>query len=157
MKIRTLRSVVYLAAGLGLIVSIFATAEFFEASLRSLCSVSSFFSCAAVDNSGQTTTLGIPDYAWGLLGFLLILIVAGIAESRPDRETWAYALLGITTIGVALSMYLLYVELALIGALCLVCASAYALGILAWLGSIGLVRETRRDRDPDDADAENDR
>jgi uncharacterized membrane protein len=144
MRTRTIRSVVYLAAGIGLIVAIFAAAEFFEASLRSFCTVNTFFSCAAVDNSGRTTTLGIPDYLWGIGGFLAILIVAGLAESRRSDPRCTYALLGVTTAGVALSLYLLYVELALIGALCLVCASAYTFGAIAWIGSIPLARRAYR-------------
>ena len=156
MQVRTIRSVVYFAAGVGLIVAIFAAAEYFEASLRSLCSLSTFFSCSAVDQSGRTTTLGVPDYAWGIGGFLAILIAAGIAESRAEDLRWTYALLGLTTAGVALSLYLLYVELALINALCIVCASAYVFGAIAWVGSIGLVRATRSERsteDEDDGDA----
>jgi uncharacterized membrane protein len=144
MKTRTIRSVVYLAAGIGLIVAIFAAAEFFEASLRSFCTVNTFFSCAAVDNSGRTTTLGIPDYLWGIGGFLAILVVAGLAESRRSDPRYTYVLLGVTTAGVALSLYLLYVELALIGALCLVCASAYTSGAIAWVASIPLALRAHR-------------
>jgi uncharacterized membrane protein len=148
MQVRTIRSVIYFAAGIGVIVAIFAAAEFFEASLRSLCSLNTFFSCSAVDQSGRTTTLGVPDYAWGIGGFLAILVVAGLAESRADDPRWTLALLGVTTAGVALSVYLLYVELALIHALCIVCASAYVFGVIAWLGAIALVRATRADAGP---------
>jgi uncharacterized membrane protein len=140
MRTQTWRSIVFFAAGLGLIVSLFAAAEFFDAALRNICSVSSVISCAAVDQSGRTTTLGIPDYAWGIGGFIAILILAGIAERRPSVHQWTWGLLGLTTVGVALSLYLLYVEIALIGALCLVCACAYFLGVVAWVGAIGLVR-----------------
>lgn len=143
MQTRTVRSVIYLAAGLGLIVSVFAAAEFFDATLRSICSINSFFSCALVDQSGRTSTLGVPDYAWGIGGFLAILVVAGIAEVRPSAPVWSYALLGLTSAGVVLSLYFLYVELAFIGALCVVCATAYGFGALAWIGSIELARRTR--------------
>ncbi len=152
MRTRTLRSLIYLAGGLGVIVSIFATAEFFDASLRNICTVSSFFSCALVDQSGKTTTLGIPDYAWGIGGFVVILVVAAIGEARSEVRGWTYALLGLTTAGVGLSLYLLYVELVLIGALCLVCTSAYLLGALAWVGSIALVRRTGDTGGPTETD-----
>ena len=150
MRTPTLRSLIYFAAGVGLIVSIFAALEFYEASLRSLCSIGSFFSCSVVDQSGKTTTLGLPDYAWGLGGFVLILVVAGIAEARSKDPRWADALLGLTTVGVALSLYFLYVQLALIGAFCVVCASAYVFGGITWVGTIGLARRAHRGRtDPD--------
>ena len=152
---RTVRSLVYFAAGLGLIVAIFAAAEFYDASLRAVCSVSAFFSCSAVDSSGYTNTLGLPDWLWGVGGFVLILLFAGLAEQRPEDRRRAYLLLTVTTLGVGVSLYLLYVELAIIHALCLVCATAYLLGVVAWLGAIGLARHVRRaawDDADDDAD-----
>ena len=150
MRTSSLRSLIYFAAGVGLIVSIFAALEFYEASLRSLCSIGSFFSCSVVDQSGRTTTLGVPDYAWGLGGFVLILVFAAIAEARAKEPRWADALLGLTTVGLALSLYFLYVQLALIGAFCVVCASAYVFGAVAWVGTIGLARRTHAGRaDPE--------
>ncbi len=140
MRTRALRNLIFLAAGIGLIVAIFAALEYYEASLRSLCTINSFFSCSTVDTSNHTTTLGLPDYLWGIGGFVLILIVAGISESRPKDRRWAYALLGLTTVGVGLTLYFLYVQLALIGAFCVVCATSYAFGWLAWAGSLALVR-----------------
>lgn len=140
MRTRTLRSVVYLAAGIGLIVAIFAAFEFYEASLRSLCTINSFFSCSTVDVSGRTTTLGVPDYLWGIGGFVAILVVAGIAESRPQDRRVGFFLVALTAAGVALSVYFLYVQLVEIGALCVVCASADAFGWLAFAGALALAR-----------------
>jgi uncharacterized membrane protein len=140
MQTRTLWSIVYFAAGLGLIISLFAAAEFFDAALRQVCSFNSFFSCQLIDQSGRTNTLGIPDYAWGIGGFVAILALAGISETRSTLRGWSYALLAVTTAGVALSAYLLYVELALIGALCLVCVAAYLMGGVSWIGAIALAR-----------------
>ncbi len=148
MRTRALRNLIFLAAGIGLIVAIFAALEYYEASLRSLCTINSFFSCSTVDTSNHTTTLGLPDYLWGIGGFVLILIVAGISESRPKDRRWAYALLGLTTVGVGLTLYFLYVQLALIGAFCVVCATSYAFGWLAWAGSLALVRRVVRRTSP---------
>jgi uncharacterized membrane protein len=156
MRTRDVRSAVYFAAGVGLIVAIFAAAEFFDAALRSICSVNTFFSCQAVDSSGLTSTLGVPDYLWGVLGFVAILVVAVLAEQRPDDRRGAYALLAVTSVGVVLSLWLLYVELAEIHALCLVCASAYFLGGVAWAGSIELVRRAPKDPSDDDETDEDD-
>jgi uncharacterized membrane protein len=147
MRTRTLRTVIYLAAGIGLIVSIFAALEYFEASLQGLCTINSFFSCSTVDASGKTTTLGIPDYLIGIGGFILILVIAGLAESRRSDRRWPIVLLGVTSLGVAFSVYFLYVQLALIGAFCVVCASADAFGWLAWAGALALVARTRTVRE----------
>ncbi len=148
MRTRTVRTLIYLAAGLGLIVSIFAALEFYEASLRSLCSINAFFSCSTVDTSGRTTTLWIPDYLWGIGGFLLTLAFAVVAESRPRHRRWTYALLGLTSLGVGLSLYFVYVELALIGAFCVVCATAYVFGGIAWGGALALATRPPRGSEP---------
>ena len=150
MRTSSLRTLIYFAAGVGLIVSVFAALEFYEASLRGLCSIGSFFSCSVVDQSGRTSTLGLPDYAWGLGGFVLILVFAGIAEVRSGDPRWADVLLGLTTVGVGLSLYFLYVQLALIGAFCVVCASAYVFGAISWAGTVALARRTHaRRKEPD--------
>ncbi|MGP8078229.1 MAG: vitamin K epoxide reductase family protein [Thermoplasmata archaeon] len=155
MKTRDLRSLTGLAAGLGLLVAIFAAAEFFDASLRGICSINSFFSCALVDESGRTTTFGVQDYLWGIGGFVLILVLAGLAEQRKENPLWAYALVVVTTAGVAFSFYFLYVELALIHALCIVCATDYVFGGIAWVGAVALGLRTRRGTldDPPDGPA----
>ena len=144
MKTSTVRSTIYLAAGLGLLVALFAAAEFYTASLRNVCSINQFFSCATVDRSGRTSTLGIPDYAWGIGGYLALLVVAGLAErSRRDVRP-AYALVALATGAVALSGYFVYVQLAEIHALCVVCATAESLGAVVWAASISLAVRTRR-------------
>ncbi|MGA8302930.1 MAG: vitamin K epoxide reductase family protein [Thermoplasmata archaeon] len=146
MRERTLRSFLYFVAGIGLIVSLFAAAEILDSALGAVCTVNSFVSCGKVASSGLTTTLEVPDYLWGIGGFVLILVVAALAEQRPDDRRRTYALLSVTTLGVVLAGYLLYVELAEIHALCLVCATAYVLSGFAWVGAIALAR-----RPPDDA------
>jgi uncharacterized membrane protein len=144
MRNRSIRSLVYFAAALGLVVALFAAAEYFDAALRSVCSVNSFFSCALIDNSGKTTTLGVPDYLWGIGGFVLIFVAAYLAEKRPKDLNRAYFLLAVTSIGLVLSIWLLYVEIVLIGGLCPVCAIAYLLGGVAWAGALTLTLRLRR-------------
>ena len=145
MRTRTLWSYLYLTTGLGLIVSIYAGLETLDASLRSSCTISSFFSCSAVDSSGHTTTLGIPDAAIGIAGFVVILIIAALAERHTADVRYFYALLFVTTGGVAFASYFAYIELAVIHALCPVCTTAYLFGILAWAGAIALTVRLRED------------
>jgi len=143
MRTRTIRSVIYLAGGLGLIVSIFTYLEQFEASLLNLCTVNAFISCSAVARSGKTTVLGVPDSFVGIGGFILILVVAAVAESRRRDLRWPYLLLFLTTVGIGFSVYFGYVELFEINALCPVCLTAYIFGVITWVGSIALVRKVR--------------
>ncbi|MGA8710386.1 MAG: vitamin K epoxide reductase family protein [Thermoplasmata archaeon] len=162
MRTRSIRSIIYFAAGLGLIVSIFTYLETVQASLQTLCTVNAVISCAKVDQSGKTTLFGIQDSYIGIAGFVLIFLVAALAESRRKERFWPYFLLFVTTAGVALSFYFGYVEIVEINALCPVCLTAYVFGFVAWFGAIALVlklrakerlRATERPEDAPSADA----
>lgn len=142
MRTRNLRSFIYASGGLGLIFSLFTALEIYEASLRNLCTYNSFFSCGAVDSSGHTTTFGVPDSLIGILGFILILVIAGIAESRSAERFWPYLLVFVTAAGTVASLYFLYVQLVVIGAFCVICGSAYVFGWLTCGGAIALARRT---------------
>jgi uncharacterized membrane protein len=151
MQTRTIRSVVYLAAGVGLILSIFSGLELVFSSLTQICSFNGFFSCAAVAHSSYTTFLYLPDWLWGFGGFVVILGAAAFAERYPNDPRWAYALLVVTTLGVAAALYFLYVELALIGAFCVICSSSYVMGLVCWVGALALAGRTReKEPDPDE-------
>jgi len=143
MRTRTLRSLIYFTAGIGLIVAIFTFAETLDASLQSICTVNAFVSCAAVAKSGKTSLFGISDSFYGIGGFILIFIVAAIAESRKREMRWGYLLLLLTTVGVGLSVYFAYVQIAEIGALCPVCATGWVLGWITWAATILLVLRMR--------------
>jgi len=143
MRVRAIRSAIYLAGGLGLIVAIFTYLETIEASLQSLCSITAFVSCGAVAHSGKTTVFGIDDSYIGIGGFVLILLVAGISEIQPGQLLWPHLLLLLTTTGVAFSLYFAYVELVEIRAICYVCLAAWTLGFVAWGGTLALVRRVR--------------
>lgn len=157
MRTRTVRSAISLSAGLGLLVSLFAAAEYYAASLQSACTLSGFISCAAVANSGRTTTLGIPDYLWGVGGFVALLVVAAVAERNRRDPRPPVVLAALASAAVALSVYFLYVQLGEIHALCLVCATAEGFGFLVWGFSLVLLAKLRRrglEPAPADADAE---
>ena len=155
MRTRSIRTLIYAAAGIGLLLSLFAAFEVIDAGLTKLCTLNSFISCATVANSGHTTTLYVPDWLWGVLGFILILVVASLAERNPEDPRYVYGLIALTTIGIALALYFLYVELAVIHAICIVCASAYAMGFISWGGAIALARAPpETPGDPDESEDE---
>jgi uncharacterized membrane protein len=142
METRSIRTLIYLAAGIGVILSIFSGLELVYTSLSQICSFNAFFSCATVAHSGYTTILYIPDWLWGFGGFVAILAVAAGAERYPFDPRWAYALLALTTLGVGFALYFLYVELAIIGAFCIICSSSYVMGIVGWAGALALIGRT---------------
>ena len=148
MQLRTVRSTIYLAAGIGIILSIFSGLELVFSDLTRICSFGGFFSCATVAHSSYTTFLSLPDWLWGLGGFLVIIALAFMAERFPFDPRWPYALVAVAALGAGFSLYFLYVELALIGAFCIICSSSYVMGFIVLAGAIALSRRTH-EREPD--------
>jgi uncharacterized membrane protein len=137
MRSETLHAILPLAILAGLAFSLFAAAETVDPALRGICTVSPFLSCSKVDQSAYTTTLGIPDYLWGIGGFVL-LFALDVQVYRLGRGRWLDALTVVSAAGVAFSIYLGWIELGIIRAFCLVCFGSYAanVGVLAtalWL------------------------
>jgi uncharacterized membrane protein len=137
MRSETLHAILPLAIVAGLAFSVFAAAESLDPALQGVCSISSFVSCHKIDVSHYTTTLGIPDYDLGIAGFV-VLFALDIQVYRLGRGRWLDALTVVSVIGLGFSVYLAYLELVKIGALCLICFGAYlsnvaTLATAAWL------------------------
>ena len=138
-------------AGLGL--SLYATYETFTPSAQAGCTINSKISCATVDQSGHTTTFGIPDWAIGVAGFALLLVldVALYATWRPELLK---AVVLVSGLGLVAAAYLLYVEVVVIGGLCPVCFSTYVVDGAAFGLSLQLWRlSARADASDDDAES----
>ncbi len=124
MRSETLHAILPLAIVAGLAFSLFALAETIDPALQSICSVSPIISCHKVDVSGHTTTLGIPDYAWGIGGFVVMFIL-DVQVYRLGRGRWLDALTLVSGAGFALSLYFAAIELFVIGAFCIICYGSY--------------------------------
>jgi uncharacterized membrane protein len=136
-RAESLHAILLLALVVGLGLAIFAYAESIQPSLQNECSVNSYFSCHKIDSSGLTTTLGIPDYAWGIGGFVLLLAL-DVPLYRTWRRDLLMAVVGVSAVGVGLSAYLAYVEIVLINGICPVCLSAYLANLVAFGAAFGL-------------------
>lgn len=110
----------------------FATYETFDPSAQQVCSISPYLSCAKIDNSGHTSTLGVPDWAIGVAGYL-VLIVLGLLAARTWKREHLRWLTAVSLLGVLVSVYLAYIELVIIQGLCPVCLGTYLCnaGVLA--------------------------
>lgn len=139
MRSETLHAILPLAIVVGLAFSIFATAETFDPALRAACSINPFLSCSRVDQSGHTTTFGIPDFALGIAGFL-VMFVLDVQVYRLGRGRWLDALTGVSAVGFGLSVYFAWVELGVIHALCLICLGAYVANGVTLLAAVWLRR-----------------
>ena len=147
MRSETLHAILPLAIILGLGLSIFAAVETLVPSAQQACSVSFFLSCRRVSLSGHTTTLGTPDWIWGVGGFAALLGL-DVEVYRKGRSRWLDALTVVSGLGLALSVYLLYVELAIIQAVCLVCFGTYVANLIVLVSAVLLRRQPHPSPEP---------
>jgi uncharacterized membrane protein len=134
----SLRAFVTIALVFGLLFSLWSGYETVTGNTGS-CTANSFVSCGAVRNSGHTSAFGIPYWAMGVAGYVAMLAVA-ILLWITSRLGLLYALVGLSTLGFALSLYFIYLELAVIGAICPVCTAAHAANVAVLVGTVMLVR-----------------
>jgi uncharacterized membrane protein len=90
------------------------------------CSINSTFSCGNVFASGYVSIFGVPFYLLGLIWFPLVAIV-GLLLSRGGKGIKSELPVPLLMIGNIFTVYLWYLELFRIGALCPVCISMYAI------------------------------
>src|SRR5580700_4156909 len=109
MRAATLHALLLLAIVVGLGFALYAYAESVDAGLRNSCNVNSVFNCSKIDTSGMTTTLGIQDYVWGISGFV-VLLALDVPLFRSWRRDLLNAVVGVSGLGVGLSLYLGYIE-----------------------------------------------
>ena len=106
----------------------------------SFCTLGARLDCTSVALSRYAVLLGLPVPLWGALGF-------GALGTAAFRRSWW--LLPLAVVAGALSVALLVVELAFVGALCLLCEGVHVIALamlaLAWQGRAGLVPRSRDD------------
>lgn len=95
--------------------------------------------CEKVLTHKSATWLGLPVAVYGLLAYVDFIVLFSLM-ARPGktrRQLWP-VIVGLTGAGAAISMYLQYVALAVIGARCDWCLSSAAIMMAIFLGSIML-------------------
>jgi uncharacterized membrane protein len=96
-------------------------------------------SCETVQTSKWATFLGVPVGAWGVLYYVGVLVVAlvGLSPSMSERVSISQLLVGMTGVGFVFSVWLTYLELFVIHAICQWCVIsacvATALFVICWL------------------------
>jgi uncharacterized membrane protein len=94
------------------------------------CNITPFVSCSSVFASGDVTfppgSYGLPLYIYGLIWFPMILVL-GLWFGRKKGTINGEALLPMLMVGNVFTLYLWYVELGVIHAICPVCISMYVL------------------------------
>ena len=119
---KRLKQVIVGFAVLGLLVSIYMTI-YKLTNNESMCIGSG--GCSIVNASGYSEVNGIPVAAIGVFGYLSILTFL-VLENRPGffQENGSMVLFGVTLIGFLFTVWLIYVEVALIKAYCPFCITS---------------------------------
>ena len=133
--------VAVLATG-GLVVALDLTYEWYASANRSWCDVNSYLCCTCVAQSAYAAIGGIPTAIVGVVGFLVLIAFAVLALRGVDRlgpgpvEMW---LLLFAVVGAFVGLGLSLIEVFVIQAICLLCATGFALD-LAILGVVVVLR-----------------
>lgn len=116
----------------GLGVSIYLVVEHFTAATTLACPEIGVVNCQKVTTSEQSTVFGVP---WALLGavyFAALLAISLPAAWRSRSVALRRGRLALALVGVASVVYLIYVELFVVNALCLWCTVAHAAALVAF-------------------------
>jgi uncharacterized membrane protein/protein-disulfide isomerase len=100
----------------------------YDPTYRSFCDVNATVSCTQVYQSRFSTFLGIPVAIFGAVWFVAaaLLSVAGLTARQSVRENVPGYLFAMSTVALAIVLYLGYASLVLIKAVCLLCLTTYA-------------------------------
>ena len=95
---------------------------------RSFCDVSETVSCTQVYMSRFSTVRGVPVAIFGALWFVMagLLSVAGMVGREPVRESVPGYLFLLSTLALAVILYLGYASFVILKAVCVLCLTTYA-------------------------------
>jgi uncharacterized membrane protein len=102
--------------------------------------------CETVQSSAYALLFGVPVAFIGVVGYAALLIVAllSLQISDPGGISLDVLLLALASIALLAGIYFMYLQVAMIGAICFWCAMAALLDLLIWLAALVNWRSSRR-------------
>jgi uncharacterized membrane protein len=100
--------------------------------------------CETVQTSQWAVVLGMPVAFYGVVGYLAVLVVA-LAALRPaalPQRGWNTLLAALASVGFLFTLYLTYLELFVIHAICRWCVGSAAIITLIWIVSVIALRRS---------------
>ncbi|HTG47898.1 MAG TPA: vitamin K epoxide reductase family protein [Actinomycetota bacterium] len=119
MRGRTASIIVLAVSAAGLAVSIYLTIAHYTSPRLLACGENGVVNCEKVTTSQQATFVGVPVALLGI-GFFAAMFVLSL-PAIVDRPGMRAARLILACVGMAFVLWLIYAEIALIGAICLWC------------------------------------
>jgi uncharacterized membrane protein len=89
------------------------------------CAANSVFNCAVAENSAWAWIIGIPTSAWGLFAHIIIVALLLLAMRVAFFQRYGVLLVfGVALFGALYHTYLIYIQVAVLRALCSWCLAA---------------------------------
>lgn len=123
-RVRPVASGLLALVGLGLSTYLTLT-HYFAKAVPLACSATGAIDCEKVTTSPQSVVLGIPVAVLGLAFFVVMAALCSPWAWASDRRQVAVARLVLATAGMAFVLYLVSMELFVIGAICLYCTGVH--------------------------------
>jgi uncharacterized membrane protein/protein-disulfide isomerase len=110
-----------------------------DPSYTSFCDVNPAVSCTEAYLSRYGSVFGIPVALPGVLFFVLVLLLAGIAarKTSPARDTAPGYIFALSTVGLAAILYLAWASYVQLRTVCMVCTTTYVAVIGIFITSAG--------------------
>lgn len=131
-------------AGVG--VSIYLTAVHF-AGIPLACPTNAAINCEQVLSSSYAVVAGsaVPTSAAGILWFAVSAVLAGAVLWSRSAPTWSRLQLGWSALGLLTVLFLVYLEIVRLGAVCVWCSVAHALVLVIFLVALPRPQESKVD------------
>lgn len=120
-------TIVTSAAGLAL--SVYLSVEHFTASTTLACPETGVVNCQKVTTSEASTVVGVPMAVLGVLFFAGMLLAGLPSAWRSPSVVLRRGRVGLAAAGAASVIYLVYVELFVVNALCLWCTAVHVVAL----------------------------
>jgi uncharacterized membrane protein len=133
--------VIILCAAFGAAVSGLSLRHHYQQDTSSFCNINATFDCDVVNRSSYSEVAGIPVALGGLLEYLLVL---GLAMFQREKPETAALLMFLGLAGFAFSLYLTYVEGAVLRTWCLLClGSLLSITLISLFSTLRVRQELR--------------
>ncbi|MBA8793379.1 putative membrane protein [Friedmanniella endophytica] len=117
----------FLLSVVGLAISVYLTVEHFTTPAILACPEGATVNCAKVTSSPYATLFGVPVAVLGLVFFVAMTALTVPAAWRVPALTWVRV--GACAVGVVMVLYLVWVELFRVNAICLWCTGVHVVTV----------------------------